>query len=74
MRAVMRSYMHVCVCGMDVRLACMRMPTFGYVRACNNNIIISFISYITVQQQDEVCKQNTKSTIMLWTTIKLHGC
>ena len=27
----------------------------------NNNIIILFISYITVQQQDEVCKRNTQN-------------
>ena len=30
-----------------------------------------FISYIRVEQQGVVC---TKSAIMLWPTIQLHGC
>ena len=39
----------------------------------NNNILL-FISYIRVQQQGAVFKKKTKSTIMVWPTIQLHGC
>ena len=40
----------------------------GCVSYVHNLLIILFISYITVQQ-DEVCKKNTKSTIMQWPAI-----